>query len=131
MLNYLLPSRIDEVLAASFRLEPGSCHGSWSGTTAQTRVVYASVVPQLSLSNSAYEQKFPLVFCAACYSATGADERLGDIGYHSRSRKQLTAVVAVILQDAPYVQSIAGVLVQIIKIRDVTLTWRMEVTHLM
>ena len=47
-------------------------------------------------------------------------ETLGTAADLASTVGELTAVVAVILQDAPYVQSIAGVLTQIIKIRDVT-----------
>ena len=49
------------------------------------------------------------------------EETLSTAGDLAKAVANLTAVVANVLQDVPYVNGIAGIVTQIIKIRDVTL----------
>ena len=49
------------------------------------------------------------------------EETLSTAGDIAKTVTDLTAVVANVLQDVPYVNGIAGIVTQIIKIRDVTL----------
>ena len=49
------------------------------------------------------------------------EETLSTAGDLGKTVTDLTAVVANVLQDVPYVNGIAGIVTQIIKIRNVTL----------
>ena len=48
-------------------------------------------------------------------------ETLSTVGDIAKTVAELTAVVANVLQDVPYVNGIVGIVTQIIKIRNVTL----------